>query len=98
MLSKTVPLLANEGLGDIGLGPIRAQLKEKGPQQRHDWDNPVNADTPKMEMPGLGPVWKNPRHQAGAGTYRPHSEFPLHPIRVCKGLGGDWGRLGHSLR
>jgi len=80
-LSKAMVYLGENGLGDMSLHQIKAQLQRKHPQQRRDWNSCGVGDMPRLVLGSARTALKNLVRNAGVGADRFRNEYLLRLVR-----------------
>ena len=82
-LSKAMVHLGENGLGDLKIPEIKAQLERKHPQHRREWDAAGIAETPRLILLAGSErtALKNLARNAGVGADRFRAEYLLRLVR-----------------
>ena len=88
-LSKAMCYLGSLGLGDLELGPIKAQLRRLHPQHRRAWGVDLRY-APRAHLGSPAAVLKNLRRRAGTGV---DSGRNWRLIRLVRGIVPDSVRV-----
>ena len=76
-VSKAICILESKGLGDINLPQIRAQMEQKHPQSRDEWDHDLSG-AERIQLTDCEAELTKLRRHAGMGVDRFPFEYLIH--------------------